>query len=116
LYLAAMPRIPFLLAVPLLALAGCQMFSDTVVVRPGEVEREVAFESPDAEDVFRDAVKRLDRRVSERGFGNEWLTMYSHTEVRTDAAQFNLAAARCDRNHDGAISYAEAAAFAERVK
>lgn len=109
-----MPRIVFLLAVPLLA--GCQMFSETVVVRPGEAERDVAFESPDAEDVFRDAVKRLDPRVSEKGFGNEWLTVYSHTEVRTDAAQFNRAVTGCDRNHDGTISYAEAAAFAERVK
>ncbi len=109
-----MLRIAFFLAVPLLA--GCQMFSETTVVRPGEVERDVAFESPDAEDVFRDAVKRLDPRVRERGIGNEWLTVYSHTEVRTDAAQFNRAAAGCDRNHDGTISYAEAAAFAEGVR
>ena len=109
-----MLRIVFLLAVPLLA--GCQMFSETVVVRPGEAEREVVFESPDAEDVFRDAVKRLDGRVSETRVGDEWFSLYSRTEVRTDAAQFNRAVAGCDRNHDGTISYAEAAAFAERMK
>ena len=94
---------------------GCTMFSKTEIARENEVERAVKFETRDAEDVFREAVKKHHVELSRTEVGGPILTLYESSKVLSEPACFNDAVIHCDTNRDGAITLREAAEF-DRVK
>lgn len=112
-----MRRILFIVAVAVVPLLhGCVLFSNTEVVRPNEVERAVTFESKDAEDVFREAVRKHPSEVDRTQVGNEWFSLYESTRQWSDAARFNRTVAGCDRNGDRVITFAEVVRYSERSR
>ena len=109
-------RLVILIVVVVPLLHGCVLFSKTEVVHPNAVERPVLFESQDAEDVFREAVRKQSGEVDRTQVGSDLLTVYDGKKQLSEAARFNRAVSACDINHDGSITLAEAVRFAERVK
>lgn len=109
-----MRRLAFaLLLLPFVS--GCiTLFSKTEVVRSQEDRRPVTFDTPEANQIFHEAVAERSGYVGGAYVGGPFVTLYHRAKLLSENAKFNDGVTRADTNRDGVITEFEARTFATR--